>query len=98
MLKRFFKYLKSLISSSTVYKNKCEEDSYGNKYWENDKGESHRIDGPAIELYDGYKSWWINGGRHRLNGPAIEWSNGKKAWYINENEITGINDFMDILC
>jgi hypothetical protein len=28
-------------------------DSYGNKHWDNDNGELHREDGPAIEYSDG---------------------------------------------
>ena len=49
----------------------------------NDKGEIHRLDGPAVEFDNGDKEWWINGSRHRLDGPAIEWSNGYKSWYLN---------------
>ena len=48
------------------------EDSKENKYWENDKGQLHRIDGPAVEYADGSKSWYINGKFHRIDGPAIE--------------------------
>ena len=29
--------------------------------WFNDKGELHRLDGPAVEWLDGYKAWWVNG-------------------------------------
>jgi len=32
----------------------------------------HKLDGPAIELENYSKEWWINGKRHRLDGPAIE--------------------------
>ena len=28
--------------------------------WFNDKGELHRLDGPAIEYADGYKEWWVD--------------------------------------
>jgi hypothetical protein len=45
-------------------------------------GEYHRLNGPAVELYDGTKEWWVDGNRHRLDGPAIEYQNGDKYWYI----------------
>ena len=51
--------------------------------YRNEKGDLHRLDGPAREYYDGYKSWWINGKVHREDGPAVEWSDGTKKWYIN---------------
>jgi hypothetical protein len=51
--------------------------------YRNANGDLHRIDGPAIEWFDGTNSWWINGLRHREDGPAIEWTNGSKEWYIN---------------
>ena len=41
----------------------------------------HREDGPAIELYDGSKFWWLNGNLHREDGPAIEYGNGTKEWW-----------------
>jgi hypothetical protein len=36
-------------------------DEDGHKRWFNDKGERHRLDGPAIEWVDGYKFWYNNG-------------------------------------
>jgi hypothetical protein len=45
----------------------------------------HRIDGPAIEWYDGTKEWFINGIRHREDGPAFEWANGIREWWLNGN-------------
>ena len=56
---------------------------YGTKYWKNDKGKLHRIDGPAIEDINGSKFWYINGKRHRLNEPACEYADGTKYWYLN---------------
>jgi hypothetical protein len=50
--------------------------------WYNDKGELHRLDGPAIEHVDGSKSWWLNGKHHRLDGPAIEYTDGSKSWWV----------------
>jgi hypothetical protein len=54
----------------------------GTKKWYQ-KGERHRLDGPAIEFSDGTKEWYQNGKRHRLDGPACEWSDGDKHWCQN---------------
>jgi hypothetical protein len=62
---------------------KFEIDRQGNKYWLNNKDQFHREDGPAVEHYDGTKSWYLNGKHHRLDGPAVEYSNGSKAWWFN---------------
>ncbi|WP_175789425.1 hypothetical protein [Burkholderia cenocepacia] len=43
----------------------------------------HRENGPAIEFYDGQKSWLLNGLRHRENGPALEGLNGSAMWFLN---------------
>ena len=43
----------------------------------------HREDGPAIELADGTKCWYLHGKRHRIYGPAIEYANGDKRWYLH---------------
>ena len=51
--------------------------------WYNDKNEYHRLDGPAIEGYDGFKQWHENGKLHRLDGPAVEYTDGHKAWYVD---------------
>jgi len=58
-------------------------DENGNRKWRNSKDKLHRLDGPAIEYRDGYKSWYKNGELHRLDGPAIEYANGYKVWYID---------------
>ena len=49
----------------------------------NEKGQLHRLDGPAIEFYDGHKEWFINGRLHREDGPSIEWNDGDKMWFLN---------------
>ena len=49
---------------------------------------SHREDGPAIEGYDGYKAWYINGKRHREDGPAIEYLWGGRSWYLNDEYLS----------
>jgi hypothetical protein len=51
-------------------------------HWYNDKGQLHRLDGPAIEYVDGYKAWHVEGKCHRLDGPAVEWASGYKAWWV----------------
>ena len=48
------------------------------KVWYNDRGQFHRVDGPAIEYANGTKSWYLNGKLHREDGPAIEWADGDK--------------------
>jgi len=53
--------------------------------WKNEKGEVHRLNGPAIEYADGDKYWYLNGECHREDGPAIEYANGSKEWYLNGN-------------
>ena len=65
--------------------NRVEEDFLGTYYYLDDK--FHRIDGPAVEYYDGDKEWWQNGKLHRLDGPAIENSNGEKYWYYEDQKI-----------
>ena len=66
-----------------------EIDELGNKFYRKDKAMTmlHREDGPAVEGYDGYKAWYINGKRHREDGPAIEWKDGR-SWYLNGEKLT----------
>jgi hypothetical protein len=52
--------------------------------YQNEKGECHRTDGPAIKWNNGNKEWWINGKTHREDGPAVERSDGVKLWYLND--------------
>jgi hypothetical protein len=58
------------------------------KFWYDKKGKFHRIDGPAVECVDGYRSWWVNGERHRLDGPAIVGLNNFQLWFIRDKELT----------
>jgi len=60
----------------------------GDRFWYNEKGKSHREDGPAREYVNGYKAWFINGKLHREDGPAIEYANGDKSWWINGKRFT----------
>lgn len=54
-----------------------------NIHWYNDEEKLHRLDGPAIEMTNGYKAWWVDGKRHRLDGPAVEGADGDKVWYVD---------------
>jgi hypothetical protein len=55
--------------------------------WRLPDGKLHREDGPAIEWYDGTKSWYLNGEMHREDGPAIEPGPGctwtHRQWWLN---------------
>jgi hypothetical protein len=60
-----------------------EIDELGNKFWKNKEGNLNRIDGPALEFYNGDKHWYQNDLLHRLDGPAIDRADGEKLWYKN---------------
>jgi hypothetical protein len=66
-----------------------EIDEYGTKTYYKDKAMTilHREDGPAVEWWDGSKSWWLNGKRHREDGPAVEYANGDKSWYLDGEKL-----------
>ena len=51
-------------------------------------GKLHRIDGPAIEWFDGDEHWFQKGKYHRIDGPAIEDANGYKCWYLQGKRVT----------
>jgi hypothetical protein len=44
----------------------------------------HRLDGPAHELADGGKAWYVDGKLHRLDGPAYEGADGSREWHVND--------------
>ena len=52
--------------------------------YRNSKGQCHRLDGPALEYFDGDKRWIVNGDRHREDGPASIHADGQKEWYQND--------------
>ena len=60
--------------------------------YKNEKGQLHRIDGPAY-FKGGYREWWFNGKKHRVDGPAIDYVKYYKVWYINNKEIKNTNDY-----
>jgi hypothetical protein len=39
-------------------------DEWGNIRYNNEKGQYHRTDGPAVEGHNGTKAWWLNGMEH----------------------------------
>jgi len=59
----------------------CDGDKY--YYLNQEMRILHREDGPAVELVNGTKKWYINGKLHRENGPALMFSNGTKEWYCH---------------
>ena len=67
-----------------------EIDELGNKLYRKDKAMTmlHREDGPAVEGYDGYKAWYINGKRHREDGPAVEYAWSGRSWYLNDEYLS----------
>ena len=54
---------------------------WNGRQWLDDKGKKHRLNGPALEFNDGYKSWYCHGTRHREDGPAVEMPSGRRTWY-----------------
>jgi hypothetical protein len=78
-------------------------DESGNKIYKNTEYVLHREDGPAIELTDGTKKWYINGELHRKDGAAIEWSDGVREYWVdgkfvkkvkNESNNKKVNKYM----
>jgi len=55
----------------------------GDRFWYNEQNQLHKEDGPAMELMNGDKEWFMNGKHHREGGPAIEYANGGKMWLKN---------------
>ena len=62
-------------------------DSQGTTRYYNENNQLHRENGPAVEWYDGAKSWLQNGKYHRLDGPAYEYDDEDKSWYLNGKAI-----------
>jgi hypothetical protein len=78
--------IKKLIKEAVGDKSKMSTDKKGNKFWELPNGQFHRTDGPAVELANGYRAWFLNGLKHRTDGPAIIYSLGNKSWFLNGKE------------
>ena len=60
-----------------------EVDSYGTTVYRNQRGQIHRILGPALTFSDGDAWWYRHDQLHRVDGPALVWSNGEFEWYLN---------------
>ena len=55
----------------------------GTKIWRDSGWTRHRLDGPAVEITNGDRFWYVNGKQHRLDGPAAEYADGSKEWWFN---------------
>ena len=53
----------------------------GTVRWINDKGRSHRADGPAVVWANGMQYWYRRGRDHFAHGPADLYDDGTLAWY-----------------
>ena len=53
--------------------------------YQDDKGNLHRLDGPATVYNNGDEAWYKHGKLHREDGPAIENADGSKEWWVNGN-------------
>ena len=77
----------SEVAVFDTLKYRIEVDECGTRRYYNDAGQLHRIDGPAVEMSDGGKSWYQNGMLHRIDGPAYEcfdsFRYNSKYWYQN---------------
>ena len=72
-----------------MQKYRVEVDDEGTIRWyKYDTSELHRVDGPAVEYVDGYKSYYLNGLLNRTDGPAIERADGTKLYYLNGQGLT----------
>jgi hypothetical protein len=50
-------------------------------------GQLHRINGPAYEAADGFKTWWNDGKCHCETGPAVEQSGFPPQWFLNGKKL-----------
>jgi hypothetical protein len=65
------------VEKKYVFKKVFKDGSY---HYFNEKEQTHREDGPAVEWSDGTKLWFKEGKYHRLDGPACEYHDGTKFW------------------
>ena len=67
-------------------------DKNGNKFYFSDKEMTtvHREDGPAVEVINNHKLWYINGLLHREDGPAVEYEGGRKSYYLHNRLLSKI--------
>ena len=60
--------------------------------YKNEKGQLHRIDGPAYIEGNYYKLWCMNGRYHRVDGPA--YIGIYRQWWINDKIIINPEDYI----
>ncbi len=65
----------------------------GSQIWENEDGQYHREDGPALMWSVGSRYWYRNGMRHREDGPASISTIGEYGWYL-DNELYSLNEYV----
>lgn len=57
------------------------------EFYTNEKGQPHKLDGPARVYDDGSYEWWRNGKRHRIDELAWlhfdPWGDRVEKWYNN---------------
>jgi hypothetical protein len=61
---------------------------YGTVEYRNDKGQRHRIGGPALICSDGTQEYYMEGKIHRTDGPAQIFPNGKQYYYVEGDSYT----------
>lgn len=70
-------------------------DELGNISYKNNKGQLHRVDGPALIWNDGSVFWYYEDKFHCTNGPAIiHANNGKKGWCIHGIRYTNESEYL----
>jgi hypothetical protein len=69
------------ISEYIEYKNK--EGIIIRREWYKNK-KLHRINGPAIEHFIGFKKWYKNGTLYKECGPEIIYNIYLKKWFVNK--------------
>lgn len=62
----------------------------GGIFYLNDKGELHRLDGPAVVGPNGDIEWYVDGKLHRLDGPAEQYIDGHKGYFVNGTNLSKI--------
>ena len=54
----------------------------------NEKGQLHRIEGPAVHYFDGNDFYYVDGKLHNIKGPAIIWPEDKsQEFYIHGKQL-----------
>ena len=57
--------------------------------WLDDKGRSHREDGPAEVWDDGSLVWCRHGDFHFAHGPSVLYADGTVRWYEDDKYLRG---------